>query len=116
MLFPSIFRENLVDDFKLVVVVGLIVRVRSVTDIREENILVDIVPDKVVHGKTLNGHVSGAVNRRNIHHITTGNVDGYRYRVIPVRQGGTLTDIRLNTYSNSFKEERGLPEELSNAR
>lgn len=58
-------------------------------------------------------NASGKVD---IHHITTGNVDGYRYRVIPVRQGGTLTDIKLNTYSNSYKEERGLPEELSNAR
>ena len=58
-------------------------------------------------------NASGKVD---IHQITTGNVDGYRYRVIPVRHGGRLVDIRLNTYKNSFLEERGLPEELANGR
>ena len=58
-------------------------------------------------------NASGKVD---IHQITTNDVDGYRYRVIPVRHGGVLTDIRLNRYSNTFTEERGVPEELANGR
>ena len=46
------------------------------------------------------------------HQIATGDVDGYRYKVIPVRQGGKLLDIRLVKYTSEFMAARGLPEEL----
>ena len=51
-----------------------------------------------------------------IRQITTGNVDGYRFRVIPVRHDGVLTDIRLVPYRNTLTAERGFPEELENGR
>jgi hypothetical protein len=44
----------------------------------------------------------------------TGNIDGYRYRVIPLRKDGKLYDIRLDQFT--MMGERGLPEELENAR
>ena len=56
-------------------------------------------------------NASGKVD---VHQITTGNVDGYRYRVIPVRPDGRLVDIRLVPYTGGFMDERGLPRELDN--
>jgi acyl-coenzyme A synthetase/AMP-(fatty) acid ligase len=50
------------------------------------------------------------------HQIATGSVDGYRFRVIPVRTKGSLTDVRLSVYNNTFADERGLPDELENTR
>lgn len=56
-------------------------------------------------------NASGKVD---VHQITTGEIDGYRYRVIPVRRDGELRDIRLDRYVRTFGAEVGLPEELSN--
>lgn len=58
-------------------------------------------------------NASGKVD---IHQIATGKVDGYRFRVIPVREDGSLRDIRLSVYENTFADERGLPDELENVR
>ena len=57
-----------------------------------------------------------ALGKVSTHQIMTGKVDGYRYRVIPVRHAGTLTDIKFVTYETAFQKERGIPEELSNWR
>lgn len=54
-----------------------------------------------------------AMGKVDVHQITKGTVDGYRYRVIPERLGRKLIDVRLETYRNAFFVERGLPEELS---
>ncbi len=56
-------------------------------------------------------NASGKVD---VHQILTGKVDGYRYRVIPLRKDGKLYDIRLDRYT-AFGQS-GLPEELENAR
>ena len=73
------------------------------TNLPMECVITDMIPY----------NASGKVD---VHQITTGTVDGFRYRVIPVRIGGILTDIRLNRYSNTFTEERGIPEELADGR
>ena len=54
-------------------------------------------------------NASGKVD---VHQIATGDVEGYRYRVIPVRHGGKLMNIRLVKYISGWGGERGLPEEL----
>ncbi len=54
-------------------------------------------------------NASGKVDN---HQIVTGDVEGYRYNVIPVRRDGVLKDIRLVTHSRSVFAETGLPEEL----
>jgi acyl-coenzyme A synthetase/AMP-(fatty) acid ligase len=56
-------------------------------------------------------NASGKVD---VHQIATGDVEGYRYRVIPVRHGGKLMNIRLVKYRSGWGGERGLPEELDN--
>ena len=58
-------------------------------------------------------NASGKVD---VHRIATGDTGGYRYRVLPVRRGGRLADIRLERYRNNFMSERGLPDELADGR
>jgi len=76
--------------------------------IRDTNLPMEcIITDEIPY------NASGKVD---IHQIATGKVDGYRFRVIPVREDGSLTDIKLSVYSNTFTDERGLPDELENVR
>ena len=70
------------------------------TNLPSECIITDAIPY----------NASGKVNT---HQILTGKIDGYRYRVIPLRKDGELYDIRLAPYT--VLGQRGLPEELENA-
>ena len=76
--------------------------------IRETNL-----PSECVITDEIPYNASGKVD---VHQIATENVDGYRYNVIPVRKDGVLKDIRLVKYARSYFTERGVPEELENAR
>jgi acyl-coenzyme A synthetase/AMP-(fatty) acid ligase len=69
------------------------------------------LPTECIITDTIPYNASGKVD---IHQIVTGNIDGYRYRVIPLRKDGKLYDIRLDQFT--MMGERGLPEELENAR
>ncbi|MCR5233684.1 MAG: AMP-binding protein [Lachnospiraceae bacterium] len=70
------------------------------TNLPSECIITDAIPY----------NASGKVNT---HQILTGKIDGYRYRVIPLRKDGELYDIRLAPYT--VLGQRGLPEEMENA-
>ena len=72
--------------------------------IKESNLPSEcVITDEIPYNQT------GKVD---VHQITTGSIDGYRYTVIPVRGDGELKDIRLQKYKKTLVSRRSVPDEL----
>ena len=69
------------------------------------------LPSECVITDSIPYNASGKVDS---HQIATGNVDGYRFNVLPVREDGELKDIILGEYDGRPWIKTGLPEELDN--
>lgn len=67
------------------------------------------LPTECVITDDIHYSASGKIDTRQ---IATGNVDGYRYNVLPVRVDGELKDIKLGKYDGRPWIKGGLPEEL----
>ena len=81
--------------------------------IREEVIKDTNLPTECVITDDIPYSASGKIDSRQ---LVTGNVDGYRYNVLPVREDGELKDIKLDKYDGRPWIKGGLPEELDNNR
>lgn len=72
--------------------------------IKESNLPSEcIITDEIPYNQT------GKVD---IHQITNGSLDGYRYTVIPVRVDGELKSIRLQKYKKTLVSRGSVPDEL----